>query len=157
MSDSDKRKRLIIGIGNSGRQDDGLGWSFLDHVEKNFRQFDIEYRYQLQIEDAELISQYDEVVFVDAAIDASDNGYYFKPCAPSEKYSFSTHALKPETILHLAQSLYHKEPKSYKFGIEGYEWELNIGLTEKAKTNLEKAKEYFNQIVLNNFIKYTTN
>ncbi|RLD75788.1 MAG: Ni/Fe hydrogenase, partial [Bacteroidetes bacterium] len=62
-----KNKTIVFGIGNIGRQDDGLGWLFLDHLkEKQFNHLDLEYRYQLQIEDAELICNYDTVIFVDA-------------------------------------------------------------------------------------------
>ena len=57
-------KTLLFGIGNSGRSDDGLGWEFLDKIKPNFPiDFDMEYRYQLQIEDAELAKQYQRVMF----------------------------------------------------------------------------------------------
>ena len=46
-------KTIILGIGNNGRQDDGLGWAFLDFLEEQNTTIDLEYRYQLQIEDAE--------------------------------------------------------------------------------------------------------
>ena len=56
-------KIIIIGVGNSGRQDDGLGWAFLDEIKRKFPGIKIEYKYQLQIEDADLISSYDTVFF----------------------------------------------------------------------------------------------
>ena len=53
---------LLIGIGNSGRQDDGLGWAFLDAVcSQPDLKAQCEYRYQLQIEDAELVSRFERV------------------------------------------------------------------------------------------------
>ena len=64
MKKSDKT--IVIGIGNNGRQDDGLGWMFLDFLDEQNANIDLEYRYQLQIEDADLISNYDTVIFVDA-------------------------------------------------------------------------------------------
>jgi hydrogenase maturation protease len=143
---------LIIGIGNNGRQDDGLGWEFLDFLDEQNATIDLEYRYQLQIEDADLISEYDSVVFVDATKEKTDNGFYLKTCNPSEKHSFSTHALNPETILHLCQNLYNKQPKASIFGIEGYEWELQIGLSNKGYINLEKAKKYFKDTVLIDYL-----
>ncbi len=137
-------KTIIFGIGNIGRQDDGLGWLFLDHLkEEGFENSDLEYRYQLQIEDAELICNYDIVIFVDAVKNELTEGYYFKTCKPSSKYGFSTHELAPETILHLANSLYNHQPKSYILGIEGVQWNLEIGLSSKAKLNFKKAKTSF--------------
>ena len=77
-------KILIIGIGNSGRQDDGLGWKLLDFLnEQNLENIELIYKYQLQIEDADLISSYDRVIIVDAVKHKVDNGFYFTKCNPS--------------------------------------------------------------------------
>ncbi len=142
---------LIVGIGNNGRQDDGLGWLFLDFLKEQETSIDLEYKYQLQIEDAELISNYDKVIFVDATKEKTENGYYLKPCIPSEKYGFSSHALEPETILYLCNTLYKNQPEASILGIEGYEWELKMGLSKKGIVNFNKAKKYFKDTVL---IKY---
>jgi len=141
-----RNKTIIIGIGNSGRQDDGLGWLFLDFLkEEGFKNIDLEYRYQLQIEDAELISHYDTVVFVDASKEITKNGYYYKVCKSSNKHSFSTHELVPETILYLAEDLYNKKPNTHILGICGYKWELQIGLSKVAKNNFQVAKAFFKE------------
>ncbi len=142
---------LIVGIGNNGRQDDGLGWLFLDFLKEQETSIVLEYKYQLQIEDAELISNYDKVIFVDATKEKTENGYYLKPCIPSEKYGFSSHALEPETILYLCNTLYKNQPEASILGIEGYEWELKMGLSKKGIVNFNKAKKYFKDTVL---IKY---
>ena len=152
MRKKDSKEVIIFGIGNNGRQDDGLGWMFLDFLDEQNTNIDIEYRYQLQIEDAELISNYDTVIFIDATKEATEEGFYLKPCHPSEKYSFSTHALKPETILYLSHKLYNHTPKTSIFGIQGYNWELKIGLSENGNRNLNKAKKYFKDNVLINYL-----
>lgn len=152
MKSTDNKKILIFGVGNNGRQDDGLGWAFLDFLETLNLDFDIEYRYQLQIEDAEMSLNYDTVIFIDATKEKTENGFTFTDCLASEEYSFTTHALRPETILFLSNSIYNHFPKSYILGIEGYEWELQIGLTEKAKLNLDNTKKYFNDTILNNYL-----
>lgn len=147
MKNLDKRI-IVLGIGNTGRQDDGLGWLFLDFLKSQKNTCVLEYRYQLQIEDAELISKYDEVIFVDATKEKTKDGFFLKPCQASDKYSFSTHALAPETILYLTNKLYDHHPRSYIFGIQGYEWELKIGLSKRANENLDNAKNYFIDKVL---------
>jgi hydrogenase maturation protease len=146
MQKKDKNKIIILGIGNIGRQDDGLGWLFLDFLkEEGTANTDIEYRYQLQIEDAELICHYNKVIFVDATKNNTTNGFSFEVCKPSGKFSFSTHALVPETILFLANKLYQHNPKAFVLGIQGYQWNLKNGLTIKANYNFDKAKAYFNE------------
>ncbi len=141
-------KTIVLGIGNNGRQDDGLGWLFLDFLKSEHSDFDLEYRYQLQIEDAELISNYQNVIFIDAAKDENEDGFSYYPCKPSEKYSFSTHALDPETILYLTKKLYNHEPEATVLAIQGYDWELKIGLSDKGEQNLKKAKVYFKESIL---------
>jgi len=143
---------IVLGIGNSGRQDDGLGWMFLDFLEEQNSDIDVEYRYQLQIEDADLISNYDTVIFVDATKEETEEGFYIEPCHPSGKYSFSTHTLAPETVLYLSHKLYNHNPDACIFAIQGYDWELMIGLSEKGTINLDKAKKYFKDTVLINYL-----
>lgn len=140
---------LLIGIGNSGRQDDGLGWAFLDHLKPELpNNFDCEYRYQLQIEDAEMISHYQKVFFIDADKTPKTKGFTIQKCFPKETHHFSSHALPPETILYLASSVYSKNPESFIVGISGESYELKIGLTKTAKSNLNKALTSFK----NNFL-----
>jgi len=152
MKESLKKNCLIIGIGNSGRQDDGLGWAFLDKIKPLVDDnYTLEYRYQLQIEDAELLTQFSSVFFVDASKNNLQNGFKIEICKPSQSYSFSTHALKPETILYLTENLYQHQPKAFILAIQGYEWELKIGLTAKTLQNLNKALIHFSELELNNW------
>ena len=143
MCKIEENRIIVLGIGNIGRQDDGLGWLFLDELkELGIANIDLEYRYQLQIEDAELISHYDTVIFIDATKERVENGYYFRKCKPSDKHSFSTHELVPETILFLANNLYRHNPKASVLGVQGYHWNLEMGISENAMTNFKKAKKY---------------
>ena len=139
-------KHLVLGIGNSGRQDDGLGWMFLDKIKDSLpHNYDCEYRYQLQIEDAELISKYDTVYFVDAHKDQFDEGYILKECFPKSGQGFTTHQLPPESVLYLTEKLYMAQPKAYILGISGQQFDLHIGLTDMASSNLSKAIIFFDQ------------
>ncbi|MDP3352557.1 MAG: hydrogenase maturation protease [Flavobacteriaceae bacterium] len=146
MKKEAKQICLILGIGNYGRQDDGLGWEFLDLLQKTSKakhQFKLEYRYQLQIEDAELLCEYDNVVFVDASKRILEDGYRITKGVPSNQYEFTSHTLAPETILFLSNQLYNHQPNAYILEIEGFKWSLMNGLSIKAKINLIKAFSYF--------------
>ncbi|UOB17102.1 hydrogenase maturation protease [Abyssalbus ytuae] len=148
MRKEDNNKILVIGIGNIGRQDDALGWLFLDYVKSlNFIDIDAEYRYQLQIEDAELLCNYNKVIFVDAVKSTVEKGFYCKKCIPLNKHAFTSHQLSPETIMYLANNLYHHRPGAFIIGIQGYSWNLKYGLSNNAKNNLEQAKEFFTKLL----------
>jgi len=136
---SKEGKILVIGIGNSGRQDDGLGWLIIDHMLDKYKDVDKEYRYQLQIEDAELVSHYSKVIFVDATKEQVDHGFYIKDCKASISHGVSSHALHPETIIGLTNDLYDKFPEAFILGVQGYQWELKTGISEEARINLKKA------------------
>jgi hydrogenase maturation protease len=136
------KRTLIIGIGNSSRGDDGLGWKFLDDVVTG-EGVDLEYRYQLQVEDAELISGYDEVIFVDAMAQSLPDGFSFTRCVPEQSSSFTTHRLAPGTVLWLCGDLFQVMPDAYVMAIEGKQFELGQPLSEAAQRNLSRAKEHW--------------
>jgi len=151
-------KTLILGIGNCGRADDGLGWAFLDELEMNFpNDFDLEYRYQLQVEDAELASHYNTVFFIDAHKAELKDGFIIETCKPIETHHFSTHELPPETVLYLTNQMYNKFPKAYIIGISGNEYKLKMGLSELAENNLQKALLQFYKTQNINKPELTTN
>lgn len=142
---------LIIGIGNNTRQDDGLGWSFLDALEKEgFNSHNLLYKYQLMVEDAEIISNYETVIFVDAYKKSLKNGFLFEKLKPALKFEFSTHSVPPSQLLCLCKDIYEKTPNAFVLKIEGFKWDYQINLSAKAKQNLENAVNKF----IDNFLSH---
>jgi hydrogenase maturation protease len=142
MSNEELKDLLIIGIGNSGRSDDGLGWLMLDALKKQFDHVDFHYRYQLQIEDAELLSHYPTVIFVDATKEPLKNGFFFKSCCPNNGFGITSHMLDPETILWLENQLYETKPATFVLGIEGTKWGLSLEPSEIGLSNLNTAIDF---------------
>lgn len=142
-----ENKILLFGIGNSGRQDDGLGWAFLNQVKPILTEkYDIEYRYQLQVEDAELSANYEKVIFIDACKCRFHHGFSWSECRAKAENELTSHALSPETVMYLTENLYHKKPKAFILAISGKLFELSIGLSEKAEENLENALGFFKEL-----------
>ena len=139
MNASNPEETLIVGIGNSGRRDDGLGWAFLDRINELGYRGSTVYRYQLQIEDAEMISHFKHVIFIDATESKFKDGYSFEPLSPEKDFIYSTHQLSPSAVLFLSQDLYETTCECRLLAICGEEWELKQGLSQTAKDNLEKA------------------
>ena len=140
---------LLIGIGNSARRDDGLGWAFLDAIQKEERfAGELAYRYQLQVEDADVIRNYENVIFVDALHRQVEGGFYWKPCLPVATFGFTTHAVDPESVVALCQELFGEAPDAYTLGIEGQAWGLEEGLSPAGKKNLEQAFHFFQGKIL---------
>ncbi len=135
-------KVLLIGIGNSSRSDDALGWLFADQI-AGLIGFDVEYRYQLQIEDAQMVSEHDTVIFVDASREKFESGFSFGPCKPVNSFSFSTHRVEPGSLLWLSRELYGKLPLTFVMAIEGTDWELHEGLSPSAQQNFDRSIRFF--------------
>jgi hydrogenase maturation protease len=144
------RRILLIGIGNNGRSDDALGWRFVDEFSNREDLFDIEHRYQLQIEDALLITEYKKVIFVDASHKEYENGFSFYKCIPARTEAFTTHKLEPETVLWLANDLFNQSPEVYMLAISGVDWELHQGITSTAQNNFTQAISFFKNWVSKN-------
>lgn len=143
MSDIKHSHSLVIGIGNSGRGDDGLGWAFIEAIGKAGYLGDTALRYQLQVEDAELISRYQSVLFVDAYKPRLKEGFEISICIPADEFSFSTHQLSPATVLYLCRELFQAEPQTYLMLISGRDWRLQLSLSTFAKNNLDRATHFF--------------
>lgn len=147
MSNKGTKDLLIIGIGNSGRSDDGLGWLMLDAIKMKFSHVEVLYRYQLQIEDAEILSHYTTVIFVDATKEHTKTGFYFKSCDPNMGLGLTSHMLEPETVLWLENELYKTKPTTFVMGIEGQKWELSLEPSEVALRNLNIASNFLTKNV----------
>lgn len=134
------RSLLIYGIGNVGRQDDGLGIRLIENLEdvELPDNIDLQSNYQLNIEDALEISNYDVVLFIDASKLANARApFEISEIYPSIEIAFSTHAMTMQAILGLADQLYGKRPKAFLFTIPGYYWEIKDQLSEQATCNLK--------------------
>jgi hydrogenase maturation protease len=135
---------LLFGIGNCGRSDDGLGWAFLDRIQQQ-AEFpgQVEYRYQLQVEDAAMVSRADRVIFVDSYQGALPGGFQWAPCNPSQDFEFTSHVLAPSAVMYLCQDLYGKIPPAELLLIQGDCWDLDTQMSAAAQHRLENALESF--------------
>ncbi|CAN5600923.1 hydrogenase maturation protease [soil metagenome] len=137
----DTHDSLIYGIGNVGRQDDGLGWAFVDRLEAAgyLRHAELQRTYQLNLEDADLINGFARVLFVDATKDPAITSFALTRPAPKFDMSFTSHAISVPAIVATAGQCFDRVPDIYLLAIRGYEWELQMGLTASAETNLRQA------------------
>jgi len=135
---------LLIGYGNPGRGDDGLGPAFSENIAaRALAGLDVDTDYQLVAEHALAVSEHDLVVFADAEIGGAD-AFSFREIAPGAPEVLGSHSLVPETVLALCETLYGRRPKAYVLGISGYEYgEVKEGLSERASANLADAEAFF--------------
>jgi hydrogenase maturation protease len=138
---------LVIGIGNPGRMDDGLGPALVEAVESwNLSGVKTSINYQLNIEDAADVAESDLVIFVDASVKAGEPFDFYR-AFPAEKSSFTTHSMEPESILALCLQVYHKEPPAFILGVRGEEFELAEGITDRGTENYKQAELFLRELL----------
>jgi hydrogenase maturation protease len=166
-----QRKILLIGYGNPGRHDDGLGPALAAAAEKlAMPGLTVESDYQLCVEHAELAARHDVVIFADASLSGPEP-FSFDPlelARPAEgdaspgsrkqdasrrpvgTTSFSSHALGPGEVLALAAGLFGTCPTAYLLGIRGYCFDqFGEGLSPQARFNLACALDFLENSLRN--------
>lgn len=135
---------LLIGYGNPGRGDDGLGPAFSEAISAcGLTSLEVETDYQLVAEHALAVTERDLVVFVDAMM-GEEVSFRFGRIVAARPEALGSHSLRPETVLALADTLYGGAPEAWVLGISGYEFgEVREGLSKQAEANLEAAKAFF--------------
>lgn len=133
-------RTLLIGIGNLSRGDDGLGWALLEAVAPFCPpDYSLEYRYQLMLEDAELLSRFDRVLFADASMAPIPDGAALERCTPRADAHISTHRADPAALLYLCETLYSHQPEAWLLAMQGFSWELGDHLSAQAETSLRRG------------------
>jgi len=136
---------LIIGYGNQSRRDDGVGWFVIEQLaERDLPNVTLETAHQLEVEAAETISRFDQVIFVDAAIPEAPEPVHRCEVTPNFQSHAVAHYLTPADVLSLCQTLYHRKPKAVLYSIRGKDFNFGTTLTPQVE---EAAREVVKQIV----------
>lgn len=139
---------LVLGYGNPGRQDDGLGCAAADAIaELRLAGVRTSAKYQLAIDDAADAAECAAVIFVDASRTGAEP-FSVRPLVPStEQTFFASHDVRPEFILGLCRRVYHRSPAARLIGIRGYAFDFGETLTAPARANLEAALAYMRDVL----------
>ncbi|MCE9636497.1 MAG: hydrogenase maturation protease [Planctomycetes bacterium] len=114
---------LVLGFGNPGRLDDGLGPAAARAIEAAaIPGVRTEAPYQLELEDAALAAEHDAVVFVDASRTESPP-FGFREVRPRTHHEFTTHSLAPEAVLGVARDVLGATPRGFVLAIRGEEFD----------------------------------
>ena len=144
------RRILVIGYGNPGRFDDGLGPALAARLAAlRLAGVTVVSDYQLSIEHAELVARHDVVVFADAARDAADgDSFYLRPVTPSPDASCFSHQVSPQAVLQLAADCFDARPAAWLLGIRPQDLDsFAEGLTLTAERNLASAVDALREMI----------
>jgi hydrogenase maturation protease len=142
------RRVLVIGYGNPGRLDDGLGPALAHELERaGLPGVTVEADYQLAVEDAQAVAEHDVVVFVDASLTGAEP-FTFRRIKAKPGGHFSSHIVEPEGVLALAQELFDATTEAYVLGIRGYVFDaFGETISEQARANLAAALVFLGRVI----------
>jgi hydrogenase maturation protease len=130
---------LVLGYGNPGRRDDGLGPATAARIsELAIPGVTTQDPYQLSIEDSVDLAAHDLVWFVDCAMNCAAP-FEERKITPAAHIVFDSHALTPETLLALTALYLGAAPEASLLAIRGYEFGLGETLSLEAQRNLDLA------------------
>lgn len=134
------KRVLLLGFGNPGRGDDGLGPALAEAVAGlGLPGLTVDSDFQLAVEHAADLVGQDLVVFVDAAL-VGPEPFAFAAVAPSDDTHFTTHYVEPAMVLGLARRIYGARPEAYSLALRGHAFDaFGEQLSAPARANLEAA------------------
>ena len=140
-------RTLILGYGNVDRGDDGLGYHVVSEIARRVAHIELEpysdtptmatheiellFQRQLTPEMAELLGQFEQVIFVDAHTGAFAEELRVVQVEPRYAPQALTHHLSPETLLYLTQAMYGRCPSALLYSGRGYEFDFSTSLSER--------------------------
>ena len=142
---------LVIGYGNPGRLDDGLGPALAERIQAlALPGVTVEADYQLNVEDAADVARHAIVVFADASVDA-DEPFTLRPLAAErDGLGFSSHSVSAAALLGMAEALFGASPRAYVLAIRGYDFgSFGERLSPRAAANLAAAVEHLASLLRN--------
>jgi len=152
------KKTLIYGYGNPGRKDDGLGARFIELVDawlenEGVKNIQTDCNYQLNIEDAAVVAEFDKVIFVDASVVEDIESYKLELIEPNDaSIEFTMHAVSVSFVIDLCRKIYNKIPEAHVLHIKAYDFDFEEALTKQATHNLYAAFEYLKAYLVKNVL-----
>ncbi len=155
-----EKKVLIIGCGNPSRSDDSVGLYLVNEINRRLGRplvganvafsgmedsgeddgsLTTAFVQQLGPELADVIKDYDLVIFVDAHTGVYAEEIRFAEVAPLYVTSAFSHHLEPAAIVALAEMLYNSRPLAFAVSVRGYDFQFGTELSDKTKALADQA------------------
>lgn len=139
------RPGLVIGYGNPGRGDDGIGPRLVELLEERdwpgAGRVDLVAAFQLAPEHAADVAAHAWVVFADAAADGPAP-FSVRRLAASAGAAFTTHVVAPGAVLALAEAGFASRAAAWLLSVRGHRFGAGETLSRRAAENLEAAVEW---------------
>ncbi len=148
MSRPEPRKEiLVIGVGNTLREDDGVGVHLVRKLQNSFSgRLDCLEVYDPDILLAEQMAEYAETLVIDAMIIEDGAPFRLVPLLPAKSMlpsaGFVTHAFDWGAVLKMTEELFGKTLKTSLVGVSARNFGISETLSPFCHSNAEKAFDF---------------
>jgi len=130
---------LVIGYGNTLRQDDSAGPRVIEQLETSaIPGVHLLACAQLSPEHAEAVARARAVVFVDAQVGITSH-VQLRKITPGESSQVTTHAAEPATLLALARDVYSRTPPAWMLTIPVERLGFGTDISDTTRQGIVKA------------------
>ncbi|MBL1211653.1 hydrogenase maturation protease [Geminocystis sp. GBBB08] len=148
MTNQNENQFLIIGYGNSLRNDDKVGKIIAQKIEiEALSQVKCIYQHQLTPELVEKIAIFSNIIFIDACVNNNEVTTILLPRCEINNQSEYGHYCTPEYLLYLTKLIYNQSPQSYLITIPVKNIDLGEELSDLAKEGVKIALKIIKEII----------
>jgi hydrogenase maturation protease len=156
-------RALVIGYGNIDRADDGIAYYVINALRRRLgqriltedntgleelgKEVDSIFLGQLVPELMDVLTDYQQVIFVDAHVYENLENLHCAPVVPDYTSTTFTHHITPALLLAFFKTLYHREPAGNLVSIRGYDFDFHRDLSADTKALVEPAVEHILQLM----------
>jgi len=141
-------KTLILGYGNCSRRDDGVGWFVVERLTSlSLADVELMTGHQLEVDHAELVSRFDNVIFVDAAVPQNPRPVTEVVVRPCFRAHAVAHYLTPSDVISLSDTLYGQVPRAILFSVRGWDFAFGSGLSPATESAAMQVVQRIQQVL----------
>lgn len=145
---SEANQSLLLAYGNSLREDDGIAPLLAESLQENTPRIDVVIAHQLLPEHAELISNYERILFMDAKLgNRIGHVEVFSLSEHEAPQNTITHHFDPTMLLKSAELLYQKNSQAWCFSIESRHFDHSDSLSPSMQSQFEDIKNHLKKTI----------
>ena len=138
---------LVIGFGNILRTDDGAGHKAVELLAKRLPEVDCIATHDLKPEFAELITNYQAIIFIDASKDCQSIEHS-KLTNIIDLGEYHSHTLTPEMLLSLSKKIYNAQPEFvYLIKIPAINFNLGDDISPLTKESINNCVNWVCRLI----------
>ncbi len=147
--DESRKDLLVIGVGNTLREDDGVGIYLVNRLNNHFSfRLNCMEVYEPDVILAQKIAEFENLLIIDAMIMDNDSPFKLISVEPAKSFApsgFVTHIFDWSIILAMSNEFFGNAPKSEILGVSAFYFGFSESISPSCNDNAEKTFDFLVQ------------